>query len=368
VIITRYLFKETFKTQLSVLLVLFLIFFCDRLIRTLADVTEGSIPSDYVLLLVALNMPRMAELMLPLSLYISILFTFSRLYAESEITVMYATGMGSSVLTRAGLRLTIFTMLLAIVNTFWLSPWSNYKSEAVIDQIAAENGLNLLSKGQFQSTPDGRAVIFINDIKNSGQDLSGIFVGQLKDISTLKPSVLYAKTGQAIEQKDGGQVLVLSKGTRYEGIPNRLDYQNTTFNNYRALIGQKKVELKDRDWDEKSIQVLWQSRNNKNAFVELQWRIALVICIPLLIMVVIPLSKVNPRQGRFANVVPALLFYLAYFISITAMKSAMEDGRISADFGLWGLQFMVVLVILAMKLKNTLFVKQLFARGGVKHV
>jgi lipopolysaccharide export system permease protein len=50
---------------------------------------------------------------------------------------------------------------------------------------------------------------------------------------------------------------------------------------------------------------------------------------------VIPLSAVNPRQGRFAKMGPAILFYLAYFLSISAAKSAIEDGGISPAVGLW---------------------------------
>lgn len=369
-IVIRYLFKETFKTQLSVLLVLFLIFFCDRLIRILADVTEGSIPSDYVLLLVGLNMPRMAELMLPLSLYVSILFTFSRLYAESEITVMHATGMGNGVLMRAGILLTTVTALFAMVNAFWLAPWCNYKSEAIVSEIASENGLNLLVKGQFQASPDGRAVIFIDDIKNDGKDLEGVFVGQLRNIATLKPSVLFSESGNASEKPDGTQVLTLKNGARYEGVPNLLNYRNTTFEEYKALIGRKDIQAEKKDWDEKLVQTLWASRHNKDALVELQWRFSLVICIPLMTMIVIPLAKVNPRQGRFANIVPALLFYLAYFIAMTAMKSAMEDGHVSPVLGLWGVQLLVVLIIFFMQIKGSIFIKKLFGgnrKSEVKH-
>lgn len=360
-IIVRYLFKETVKTQLSVLLVLFLIFFCDRLIRVLADVTDGSIPSDYVLLLVGLNMPRMAELMLPLSLYVSILFTYGRLYAESEITVMHATGMGGGVLTRAGMLLTLLTALLAAGNSFWLTPWSNYKAEAVVDELAAENGLNLLVKGQFQKSPDGRAVIFINDIQNDGKDLQGVFVGQLNMINTLKPSVLFAEAGHTSALDDGTQVLTLNDGTRYEGVPNLLNYRNTSFDEYKALIGRKDVQATRIGLEEAQIQELWQRRNEIPYLVELQWRVSLVICIPLMIMVVIPLSKVNPRQGRYAKIVPALLFYLAYFISMSAMTNAMSDGKVSPIYGLWGVHLIVVMIILSMQFKGSVFLKKLLS-------
>lgn len=51
--------------------------------------------------------------MLPLSLYIGILLTFGRLYAESEITVMNATGIGNKFLIRAALYLALITASVA---------------------------------------------------------------------------------------------------------------------------------------------------------------------------------------------------------------------------------------------------------------
>ncbi len=81
-IIVRYLIKETVKSQLAVLFVLFLVFFSQKFIRVLANASDGSIPSNEILTLVGLYMPSMAMLMLPLSIFIGILLTFGRLYAR----------------------------------------------------------------------------------------------------------------------------------------------------------------------------------------------------------------------------------------------------------------------------------------------
>jgi lipopolysaccharide export system permease protein len=52
-------------------------------------------------------------------------------------------------------------------------------------------------------------------------------------------------------------------------------------------------------------------------------------------MLVVPLSAVNPRQGRFAKMGPAILIYLTYFMAISATKSAIEEGSIPNSIGLW---------------------------------
>ncbi|EGU59665.1 hypothetical protein VINI7043_19398, partial [Vibrio nigripulchritudo ATCC 27043] len=106
-IIVRYLIRETIKTQFAVFLVLFLIFLSQEFIRILSHASDGDIPARLILTLVGLNMPTMGMLMLPLSLYLGILLTFGRLYAESEITVMNATGIGNKFLIQAALSLAV---------------------------------------------------------------------------------------------------------------------------------------------------------------------------------------------------------------------------------------------------------------------
>lgn len=344
-IIVRYLIRETVKTQLAVLFVLFLVFFSQKFIRVLANATDGSIPGGDVLTLVGLYMPSMGMLMLPLSLYIGILITFGRLYAESEITVMNATGIGNKFLIRAALYLAIITGSVAAFNALWLTPWANDKEVKVMESLEADTGLELLVQGKIQTTPDGQAVVYVNDITGDGKDLHKIFIAQPVPRGTLRPNVVVAEKGFISELPDGRQVLDLNNGIRYEGVPTLLDYTVTDYENYQVLIGQREVRQKNRDWDAMPTQVLIHEPSPR-AQAELQWRISLVLCIPLMTMIVVPLSAVNPRQGRFAKLFPAVLIYLAYFLSISAAKSAVEEGKLAPEIGLWSVNLMALLVAL----------------------
>ena len=60
-----------------------------------------------------------------------------------------------------------------------------------------------------------------------------------------------------------------------------------------------------------------------------------IVSIPLLTLLAVPLSVVNPRQGKFAKLVPAISLYLGYFILLNAAKFAVEDGKIPPSIGLW---------------------------------
>ncbi len=339
-IIVRYLIRETIKSQLAIFFVLFLVFLSQRFISILAQASDGDIPASLIMTLLGLNMPAMAAMILPLSVFVGILITFGRLYAESEITVMNATGIGNKFLIQAALYLALLSSVLAAFNTLWLTPWSLNKRVETMEKLSADNSVDLLQKGQFQRTPDGSAVVFIGDIKD--KKLSNVFVAQTTPRDSLRPSVMIAESGLAKELEDGRQILSLYNGARYEGVPRRLDYMITDYQVYDALIGQREVKKKRRDWDELPTSVLITSPDKK-AQAELQWRISLIICIPLLTLIVIPLSEVNPRQGRFAKMGPAILIYMTYFLALSASKSAIEGGGLPVLIGMWPVNIALLL-------------------------
>jgi lipopolysaccharide export system permease protein len=358
VIIVRYLIRETLKSQFAVFFVLFLVFISQKFIRVLASASDGSIPGSLILSLVGLNMPSMGLLMLPLSIFIGILLTFGRLYAESEITVMNATGMGNKYLIRAALYLALITGVAAAFNSLWLAPWSQEKVTQLMEQVEADVGLELLQKGQFQPSPDGKAVVFIDDISRDGKELQHVFIAQPMPRDAIRPSVIFADKGKISELSDGRQVLDLVDGHRYEGVPSRLDYMITDFESYQALIGQRAVQKKSRDWDALSTMELI-SNSSLKAKAELQWRISLILCVPLLTMIVVPLSAVNPRQGRFAKLGPAVFIYLSYFLSISAAKSAVEDGALPAYIGLWAINASLLMAGIVLNSMDSLPVRRI---------
>ncbi len=121
-IIIRYLVRETLKSQLAILFILLLIFFCQKLVRILGAAVDGEVPTNLVLTLLGLGVPEMAQLILPLSLFLAILMTLGRLYTESEITVMHACGLSKAVLVKAAMILMLFTSIVAAINVIWLGP------------------------------------------------------------------------------------------------------------------------------------------------------------------------------------------------------------------------------------------------------
>ena len=76
----------------------------------------------------------------------------------------------------------------------------------------------------------------------------------------------------------------------------------------------------------------------------LQWRYSVPILVLVVSLMAVPLSRTNPRQGRFVKVFPAVILYILYLVGLNAARGALEDGDISATLGLWWVHgvFMVI--------------------------
>jgi len=345
VIIIRYLVRETLKSQLAILFILLLIFFCQKLVRILGAAVDGDIPTNLVLSLLGLGVPEMAQLILPLSLFLGLLMTLGKLYTESEITVMHACGLSKAVLVKAAMILALFTGVVAAVNVMWVGPWSSLHQDEVLAEAKANPGMAALAQGQFQQATDGNSVLFIESV--AGSTFQDVFLAQLRPKGNARPSVVVADSGQLSQRPDGSQVVTLNTGTRFEGTAMLRDFRITDFKDYQAIVGHQAVALDPDDASQMDMHTLWQS-DKPNARAELHWRITLVLTVFIMALMVVPLSVVNPRQGRVLSMLPAMLLYLVFFLLQTSLKSNAAKGKIDPFIWMWlvNLVYFAIAVVL----------------------
>ncbi|OLR19589.1 LPS export ABC transporter permease LptF [Enterobacter kobei] len=358
-IIIRYLVRETLKSQLAILFILLLIFFCQKLVRILGAAVDGEIPTNLVLSLLGLGVPEMAQLILPLSLFLGLLMTLGKLYTDSEITVMHACGLSKAVLVKAAMILALFTGIVAAVNVMWAGPWSARHQDEVLAEAKANPGMAALAQGQFQQATDGSSVLFIESV--DGSRFNDVFLAQIRPKGNARPSVVVADSGELSQKKDGSQVVTLSKGTRFEGTALLRDFRITDFQDYQAIIGHQAVALDPDDTEQMGMRTLLNT-DNKRANAELHWRLTLIFTCFMMALMVVPLSVVNPRQGRVLSMLPAMLLYLVFFLLQTSLKSNAAKGRIDPLIWMWAVNLLYLALAIGLNLWDTVPMRRLRAR------
>lgn len=351
-LIARYLLKETFKSQLAVFLVLMTIFITQRFVRVLGDASDGDIPASLVLGFLTLSGPVLASLIMPISFYLGIMLAHGRLYVDSEMTVMRACGISEWYVARVMMALAIVMAIITGALTLWIAPSAVENEYQLREKAAKEAGLSALIPGRFQQTGNERAVIFAHDLDTEQKELKRVFLSQnARTPGEKNVHLVYAESGQVRVGEDGSQTLILSGGIQYEGEHGRQDYQIVEFDQYRIEIVEQQSEPKRRKMAAVPTLELLED-DSVDAAAELQWRIALPLSLPFLVLLAVPLSAVDPRKGRFGRMGPAILLYLGYILLLLASRRVLEDGRIPPQLGLWWVHAVILFIGLTLLIKD----------------
>jgi len=350
-IVFRYLIGEVFKSQLAVFLILITIIMSQRFVKILADASEGELPGQLVLTILSLKLPQLAVLILPLSAFLGVLIAYGRIYADSEMTVLHATGVSEWYVTRLTLVLSVVMALVSGALTLYLGPWATEQEYQIMEKAEADSGLSTLIPGRFQQTSNEKAVVFVHEISREDGSLQRVFLAQNGASAADGTSIVYAEQGHTQEAANGSQTLVLEKGRRYSGNTSSPAYEVVEFDSYQIQIREQEVEQKRRKISSLQTSELMKL-SGPEASAELHWRLAIPFSIPILMLIAVPLAKVNPRQGKFGRLLPALALYLFYYILLIASRSALEDGQIPAALGMWWIHGLGLLFGTALLVKH----------------
>jgi len=366
-LIFRYLLRETFKSQIAVFIILMAIFITLRFVRVLGDATDGSVPADLVLGFITLYSPILASFVLPISLFLGVMLAHGRMYVDSEMTVLKACGISEWYVTRVTLLFALLVGIVTAVVTMYIAPTAANMEYQLEEKASASSGLASVMPGRFQQTGDKQAVIFVHEVDTQSNTLQKVFLSQVKS-NQQDLHLIYAKTGSISNNELGEQQLTLFSGNQYEGNAVDNQYQIVNFDEYKVTI-DKNTKVEDRrKVVALSTAELWQ-RDDIEAIAELQWRIAIPLSLPFLVLIAVPLSAVDPRQGRFGKMFPALLLYLGYFLLLLASRRVLEDGKLPVALGLWWVHFIMLLVgvgLIMRDRKTGAILRQLFLKK--KHV
>ncbi|WP_419810996.1 LPS export ABC transporter permease LptF [Bacterioplanoides sp.] len=336
-ILFRYLARELASSMVAVTSVLLMILMSGRLIRQLASAAAGEVSLEIVFFTLLLRLPSFLEMILPLALFISILLTYGRLYAESEMTVLTATGFSN-------LKLLCYTMIPAaaltlVVASFtlFLSPWGAQKMEDLYKKQSQLTEFELLAPGRFQSTEKGSRVTYAESLSGDKSEMRRVFIA---DGETL----LVAERGtQYVSDETGSRFLELHNGRRYDVPLGQLNIQSLDFGLYGVKIADEPEERRKLRKEAVPTQDLIGSADKKHQG-QLRWRISLILMVPIVTLIAFSLSKVNPRQGKFAKLFPAIVLFMVYISLMIGLTGMIEKGKIHPDGAIWGLHLLYLAI------------------------
>lgn len=344
-LIFRYLTKEVFTTVVALTVILLLIFMSNQLVQYISRAASGSIPGMIIIKLMMLEMPNLLGLLLPLGFYISLLVAYGRLYAENEMTVLQACGYSPLHLLKHSFIMAAVVALIVMVITLWLSPMVAVERAKLLRTSGIQTLIKTLVPGRFRQIADGQ-VFYIESMNRDHTKAENVFLARKtsnKNLATWQ--VLWAKRVFAeTNTKNLEDYIIFQQGKGYEGFPGRADYQVAEFDEYKIRLPHPSVSVKQDIRTLKTTELFRLSHSDCRKAAEFQWRLSVPIMVFTLTLLAVPLSRVNPRSGKYAKLLPAILIYIIYANFIFICRDWIIVGKIPVWIGIWWLHLAMAII------------------------
>ncbi|OGT23046.1 MAG: LPS export ABC transporter permease LptF [Gammaproteobacteria bacterium RIFCSPHIGHO2_02_FULL_42_13] len=342
-IITRYLTKEVLNLLLAITTVIVFIFMCNQFVRYLGFVASGKYAANMLFRLVLCQVPILYAMLLPLGLYLGILLGYGRLYADSEMTVLLACGLSRRELFKITTSYTLFVALVIGILAIWVNPIVQLHRDQLMDLAESSTVFQTLMPGRFQTTKSGDKVFYVKAMSRDRQSMNDVFIAQTKQsMSKIKTSdaenwtVISAKHGyERVDPHTGEHYLVTDTGYQYEGVPGQHAFRVIKYSTYGVRMSPPVFSGHNVGEEALPTAQLIRQWKKLGYAAELEWRLSMPLSVIILGLLGVPLSRVNPRQGRFARLVPAVLIYIIYVNMLFVSRSWLERGKISPWLGVW---------------------------------
>jgi lipopolysaccharide export system permease protein len=351
-IIDRYLLREIIKPWLGISIIVLGIFMSVIALKFLAEAASGLLPGRIILDLIGLRLIASLEFLLPTTLFFSVMFAFGRLYADSEMTALFACGVGLNRVIKVVFSLSVIVAALVAGLSLYLRPWASDALYRLRDQAMAEFDLSKLDGGNFYQIPLENRIFFADSVDHDRNRAIGVFV-ETKRGSMLQ--IISAKELYQRQNEGGGKpLLVFLDGYLYE-FPEQgegghiFGFRESTLSLEGQGVPPDRYRVKATD----SARLALSTQPEDVA--EWQGRLAAPLSSVLLALLAVPLSRSAPRQGKYARVVSGVVIYALYFNVGALAKSWVQRGVVPFVPGLWWVPALLaglVLVLLRQQVRD----------------
>ncbi len=322
-ILSKSLNVEVFKSTVGILLIFFFLVVSSRFVGYFEQASEGLIDPNLIFKVVFLRFPDFITLLLPLSFFLGIVITVSRLYADREIYGYFSGGLSEKDLIKFLFPQSLIFFLITMLLSLYIAPYTKELSKEILT-------LDTL-KEQFESIKSKE--IF------SLKDEDGFIYADNKENDSFKNVTIY------LSNEDYSSLIVADKlDYDYSDSEINLNFQNGVLyqdifiseSSVVSYFGKLKLPVKN---DKDPVSGLSFTKlfdfSTKSSKSEIQWNISIPITIFILLILGVTLSKVGPRQGRLSVLLPAIFVYILYLSLLILARESHSENSYNAQNYIW---------------------------------
>ena len=225
-IFRRSLVREMTVTAVGLFTVLLGILFTNLVLRLLALAAGGTVAPDGLLALLGFNALFYFNILVSVTVFVTVLLTLVRWYRDSEMIVWFSSGLGLADCLRPILWFATPFFIAIVVLSLFLSPWAMQRKLEYERQLESRDEIALITPGLFREFRRANLVVFVESINTLDGTIRNVFLHSIdsdKDVTTV------ARSGHLEEAPNGDRFIVLQDGRRYEGTAGSADFRTAEF-------------------------------------------------------------------------------------------------------------------------------------------
>ena len=314
---------EVLLSTIGVLLIFFFLVVSSRFVGYFEQASEGLIDPSLVFKVVFLRFPDFITLLLPLSFFLGVIITVSRLYSDREIFGYLAGGLSENDLVKYLFPQAMLFFLITLSLSIFLAPYTKELSKEILSLDTIQEQFESVRPKELFSFNENDGFIHVENKENNILDEVIIF------IQNDEYSSLIIAENLIHEDLSSKTNLDFKDGVLYQDIFNQSSSFVSYFGELSVPINNSKNTISGL-----SLNKLFDF-SIKSSKSQTQWNLSIPLTIFVLLIYAVNFSKVEPRQGRFSVLVPSIFIYILYLSLLILARDSFDEGSIASQNYIW---------------------------------
>ena len=320
------------------------------LIRAFFDLAEAiirrGVDAESVLKLMALNLPHIVVVTIPMALLFGILVAIGRLAGDSELTALRAAGVSLFYLYRGLLGISLLFTVANIALMMWLLPWGNQTYTKLLLEQMTGSVTERLEPRVFSELIEGKT-LYVFEAPPGESRWRGVFMSDSLPVGDTSYTVADSGT---VRVEDGGARIVVELENALE---QQLDLTAPTeakvsFNRSmtltdrdetRGAVGRSRSsQIREMSWSDLSETVNDQARSapmRALARVEMHKKFSIPAACLVFGLVAVPVGFSRRRGGRSSAFAQSIGIIAVYYVIQNIGEESAANGRIEPWLAMW---------------------------------
>lgn len=344
-ILFRYVYREVVPPFLIGLLIFTVLLFTIRIIKLVDLVVNRGVPVAQLLETFAYILPAFFEITVPMAFLLALLWGLGRLSADREVIALKSCGIS---LFQLAVPVWIFAAVLlcaTFILTLYVRPWSNAALKQVLYSIAKNHASAGLKEKTFNTDFAG-LVIYAEEIQPPGTRLQGLMISDNRHAQ--HQNTIFAERG-TILTGESQEILTLRllDGSIHSFEQLGHTYHTTHFAVYDVSLDLSVIlaNVKEPVWKPKEMpfgqlldtlaQSEAQTKQERNALIELHRRLSLPFACVVFSFLALPLSMQLRGAQRSQGFALTLGVLFTYYLLLTVGEALGKKAVLPPGIALW---------------------------------